>query len=217
MHWYAWVLGPPEFVAAWWLIRSPRWCSWVAIKKWFADFNSYDPLPGPVFMQQQMVQQAHNQIYGYPLVRHAAEPLTPQMVASLRSTLKKFPENYQPLVDRWGTSWIGSECWDCGRDFSGPTGRCPECAENFENNRRRRAQRPPDFGGPANTLGTETSYRPVLQNRYTPTEQTAIEQGCYVETRDATGKEIVATYRFPPVMRALPPSGERWDSQRHWW
>ena len=52
MPWYAWVFGPIEFVTAF-AITYPQ--LWSALRKWWKDFNSWEPVPGPLLRQQAIV------------------------------------------------------------------------------------------------------------------------------------------------------------------
>jgi hypothetical protein len=88
MHWYAWVCGPLEFLGAWWLVHPPKGASWSATKKWFADFNSYEPV-GPVLRQRQLAQSWQTNLAAHGVVSepkpHTSDKIAQHILAALQT------------------------------------------------------------------------------------------------------------------------------------
>jgi hypothetical protein len=128
MTWWSWPLGIVEFLVAWMIFDGPlrgklrRACG--AISRWLDEFNSYQPDPvsvqpfiplytgksicwncdkphdGPVGRCPECAKKYGRRVMlGQP-------PVFGSMATELRDHLRRYPEDREKLIARFGAAWV---------------------------------------------------------------------------------------------------------------
>lgn len=221
MHWYAWVCGPLEFLGAWWLVRPPKGASWSAVRKWFADFNSYPTgpsRPGVIRVPPLKIKCKHcamvKEFYTWEMGKSW---VCPRCRSEQIERGKLFPWSVTPYFRE-------NPCPDCGgilvTSNDVPTTGCV-CG-----------WRPSVFGdgGIVDELLKEKKAIAAVEKKIQETHEILdaislpplgrlassvnVTEAAYIEARDHQTNEILGTFSFPPPLRAAWPAPK--DHSR-WW
>jgi hypothetical protein len=87
MTWWSWPLGIVEFLVVWMVFDGPLRGK---LRRWLDDFHSYQP--DPVLVR--------------PDPMPGQVPTFGPMATELRDHLRRYPEDRETLIARFGTAWV---------------------------------------------------------------------------------------------------------------